>query len=108
MVRTALLALAIVWTLSCSGDDETPKGTFGEQCAGADCAEGLVCQRFPSGNGLCTLPCGTSTATCRDALGDRHVCEGGNCYKQCTDSSHCSGTQQCSNLPGSSQMICTP
>jgi hypothetical protein len=107
MLRTALLTLAMGLTLSCSGDDESAKGSYGEQCGGADCAEGLTCQRFPSGNGVCTGMC-TSTADCRAAFTPQSVCSGGRCYEPCTDNSHCPSGFQCNNLAGTTQMICQP
>lgn len=107
MVRTAVLVGAIAWTLSCSGDDASPKGQYGEQCSGGDCVTGLNCVPFPSGNGICTLHC-QSTAECRANVNPSAVCQGGNCYDPCTDSSRCAAGLQCGNLAGSTQMICRP
>jgi hypothetical protein len=86
----ALTMWAATLLLSCSGDDETPKGNYAEQCGStSECAEGLECV-----NRLCTIRC-TTTTECRALSPTDGFCSGGVCYDACRSNFGCPAGLTC-------------
>ncbi|MGD8860557.1 MAG: hypothetical protein PVI30_11145 [Myxococcales bacterium] len=90
-VGTALLVSASALLLgSCSGDDETPKGQYAEQCNNTpECAEGLECI-----NSLCTIRCSSNTE-CRALSPTNGFCSGAVCYDACRSNFGCPNGLTC-------------